>query len=529
MAINRVIIQNYRTLRNVDIKLSSGLNIIVGDNESGKSTLLEAINLALKCQLNRRSAHYELHPFLFNKEVVNEFLDAAKAGTPQEPPTILIELYLDDAPALADWKGTVNSKTIDCPGLKLRIELSPNRTEEYQSYVADPTRLNSIPIEYYEIAWFSFADTEMKPHTTPLKSALIDPSTISNTYAANKYMLEIVKDYLTKDQQVDLALSFRTMKDLFLQDTNVAAINAELATKTGIVSDKTLSMEMDTTTRASWETGVLPHLNDIPLVLVGKGEQNSVKIKLAMVAANACDAILMEEPENHLSHVNLNKLIKHISDQADGKQLLVTTHSSFVLNKLGVESVLMFDGKTGVTIDALPPTTSAYFKKLPGYDTLRMILAERTILVEGPSDELIVQKAYQMQHGKLPIEDGVEVISVRSLAFKRFLDIALLLNIDVRVVTDNDGRYEAVIEKYADYEAHPSITICCDPDEDFPTLEPQLLKANGRELLNTLLGTEHQDDATLLNYMSNNKTDVALMLFESAEAFNIPEYIQNAI
>ena len=26
----------------------------------------------------------------------------------------------------------------------------------------------------------------------------------------------------------------------------------------------------------------MPHLDDVPLVLVGKGEQNSIKIKLAM-------------------------------------------------------------------------------------------------------------------------------------------------------------------------------------------------------------------------------------------------------
>jgi predicted ATP-dependent endonuclease of OLD family len=32
--------------------------------------------------------------------------------------------------------------------------------------------------------------------------------------------------------------------------------------------------------------------------------------------------------------------------------------------------------------------------KLPGYDTLRLILCNKAILVEGPSDELIVQKAY---------------------------------------------------------------------------------------------------------------------------------------
>ena len=51
MTIERVIIKNYRALRSTDIRLGDNVNIIVGDNESGKSTLLEAINLALRCQI----------------------------------------------------------------------------------------------------------------------------------------------------------------------------------------------------------------------------------------------------------------------------------------------------------------------------------------------------------------------------------------------------------------------------------------------------------------------------------------------
>ena len=55
------------------------------------------------------------------------------------------------------------------------------------------------------------------------------------------------------------------------------------------------------------------------------------------------------------------------------------------------------------------------------------------------------------KHGKLPLEDGIDVISVGSLAFKRFLEIAALLKLNVCIVTDNDGNVKAMDEKYADY------------------------------------------------------------------------------
>jgi len=282
MTIERVIIQNYRVLRSVDISLNSDLNIIVGNNESGKSTLLEAINLALRCQLNRRPAAYELHPFLFNTNEVAEFIASYKEGKPKPPPEILIEIYLADSADYAEMKGTNNSQGVAQPGISFQICFDEDLKEEYESYFSDSDKINTLPVEFYQIIWQDFSGQLMNPRKLQVRSALIDPSAISNSYAANKFVLEAVRDTLTKEQNVNLALSYRGMRDQFLSDEGIIEINDELAKKKDIISDKVLSVALDTTTRASWETGVLPHLDNIPLTLVGKGEQNSVKIKLAV-------------------------------------------------------------------------------------------------------------------------------------------------------------------------------------------------------------------------------------------------------
>jgi len=74
-----------------------------------------------------------------------------------------------------------------------------------------------------------------------------------------------------------------------------------------------------------------------------------------------------------------------------------------------------------------------------------------------------------------------------------------------------------------------NIKICYDDDEEYPTLEPQLLKANSLEVLNTVLNKSFKDDAELLSYMGKNKTDCALKVFNSAADLTFPEYINNAI
>ena len=149
--------------------------------------------------------------------------------------------------------------------------------------------------------------------------------------------------------------------------------------------------------------------------------------------------------------------------------------------------------------------------------------------MEGPSDELIVQRAYKDKHGKLPLEDGVEVISVSGLAFKRFLEIAKKLKLTVAVVTDNDGDPSAVATKYADYAGDPTISIHYDTDQALTTLEPQLFSKNNRAALNTALGHDDADDDALLKWMKNNKTECALRLFTTEVPILIPDYITDAI
>lgn len=530
MYISKVRISNYRCLRDSTTVLNNELNIVVGNNESGKSTFLEAIHLALSGYLNGRSIHSELHPHLFNLQAVADYVQQLKSNAGAPPPTAFIELYFADDPALAALKGINNSLKEDCPGVALSFEFDNNYAAEYSSYVADPAAIRTVPVEYYAVRWRNFAGNDnATARSIPIKPSLIDASTIRNNAAASRYVVDIMKESLDRKQQVDLALAYRMMKDKFLGDDRVATINSALSVKKGTISEKSLTVSLDTTSRSGWESGVMPQLDDVPMPLVGKGEQNAIKIKLALETSAESHLVLIEEPENHLSHSNLNTLIDHIATKRGSRQLIITTHSSFVLNKLGIEAVLLFDRAKSMRLKDLKKETFEYFKKLPGYDTLRLILSRRAILVEGPSDELVVQRAFERVHGATPLARGIDVITVSSLAFKRFLEIAKILDRRVDVVTDNDGNVAALQTKYADYLNLDKIKIFFDMDEAAKTLEPQLLKANGRTLTNNILGKSYSTDEELLKYMASNKTEVALRFFETETAWNTPEYIEQAI
>jgi putative ATP-dependent endonuclease of the OLD family len=163
-----------------------------------------------------------LHPHLFNSAAVATYIAAINSKTPAPPPSILIKLYFADDFGLAKLKGLNNSLRQDLPGVKLSIEFNEDYRREYAAYVADPTIIRTLPIEYYVARWRDFADNDVTSRSIPLKPRLIDASTIrNNSAAASRYVLDLVKDGLTTREQVDLALSYRLMKDKFLSDERV--------------------------------------------------------------------------------------------------------------------------------------------------------------------------------------------------------------------------------------------------------------------------------------------------------------------
>ena len=85
------------------------MNIVVDDNESGKSTLLEAISLALTGKINGNWAREELNPYWFHQGRVKKFFEDLRAEEAAPPPEILIEIYLGEDDEPQRMRGVHNS------------------------------------------------------------------------------------------------------------------------------------------------------------------------------------------------------------------------------------------------------------------------------------------------------------------------------------------------------------------------------------------------------------------------------------
>jgi putative ATP-dependent endonuclease of the OLD family len=536
--IERVRVLGYRKFRELNFEPHQRLNILIGDNDAGKSTLLEAMTLALTGRISGRLASDEVNPFWFNTQLVKEFFAARAKGEAPAPPVIEIEVFLYDRDEFQrNLFGANNSEqpTRACAGIFLRVEPDPDYGDEIEAYLSElesDDGPSALPVEYYRVDWRTFSNKTLTARPKELTTAVIDSRTIRSNSGMDIHLRQILNDHLDAPDKAKVSLAVRGTRDT-LASPHLQAVNEKMAELPGPLDDKPIKLAMDQTGRGAWDSSVIPHLAEVPFLLSGQGQQAAVKIALAMGrTASAARVVTIEEPENHLSHANLNKLLARIADLAgDDQQLFITTHSSYVLNRIGVDG-LQLVGENGITaLGALPEDTVAYFKKLPGYDTLRMALAGRLILVEGPSDEIVVERFYMDTHdGRRPIGDGIDVISMRALSLKHCLRLVQALGTRCAVLRDNDGNDgndpAELLEDLAEY-LNDDRGVFIGASGQGNTLEPQIVHANDEQTVRAVLAITAK--AVLATWMDNNKTEGALRILESDTTLNAPSYITEAI
>ncbi|EFE7637057.1 TPA: ATP-dependent endonuclease, partial [Escherichia coli] len=349
-------------------------------------------------------------------------------------------------------------------------------------YLKTNPNITSIPIEFYKLEWLDFGWNPIKAVAKKFRALYIDPTRIHPTLGKNQYISTILNTALNKEELVKLTLNYRENQQVFNNSGEVKMVNTGLDTD-HLITDKKLSIAASTLPAGSIQTSLQLEVDDVPFQFIGKGEQSNVQIKLAIQnKSKDIDLVMMEEPENHLSHTNLNKLVHYIEMQRGTKQLFLTTHSSYVLNKLSIDKICLV--QSGYKrLHQLDPAVVKTLKRLPGYDTLRVALSRNVILVEGPSDELVLKKIYHRKHGRLPEQDGIDIIVVRGVGFDTFISVGMEIGTSINVLRDNDGAYDENVAKARDtYAAYPNIKlISSENDEEF-SLEPAMIYANAIDL-----------------------------------------------
>lgn len=536
MVIEKIKVKNYKLFKEKTIQLNDNINIFVGENDAGKSTILEIVNLITTGKINGYYIDRQITANFFNFEVRNNFVKQLKEEENPELPEIIIEAYCkkeDDV----EYKGTNNTLGEDCPGISFYYKFNQDNTDIYKKKLKDGD-IFDIPIEFYKSEFKGFHGDTINNRYLPFKVATIDASKREYNNLLNRFVTENIEQFLSDEDKVMVRSGYRKSIMSFNNIPNIQELNTKLKENVKL-GNKSISINLKEENVDNWKEDIEMAVDSIPFSSMGFGSRNAIKIELALQNnKDTVSTIIIEEPENNLSYTNMAKLVSKIEENED-KQIFIATHSSYIANKLDLQNIhIVYNGNV-CSLKNLNLDTRNYFKKLPGFDTLRVILANKVILVEGPADDLIVQRAYKDKHGRLPIKDGIDIISTNSLAFKRYCDIAILVNKEVTIVTDNDGNIkENIMQKYKEYIGQDNIKICYEKDESLNTLEPSIIAANtinsrisddfidGISRKGSMKGKTKED---IRNFMENNKTEWSMRIFDYSKKIKYPQYILDAI
>lgn len=511
--ISKIRLINFKRFQDYTVIPNNRINILVGDNEVGKSTILDAIDLVTSG--NVRKVESIGLDRLLNIDAVQQFSAGMRRFA--DLPKLIVELYL-----AGDFDHTMNGKNntdgIICDGIRLVCEPNPDyRTEITESLQNQP---DYFPYDYYSIRFSTFADEGYTGYRKKIRSVLIDSTNMSSDYAMNDFVRRMYIQYTESDvkERAKHKSQYRQMRTQFCSD-NLDSLNSR------VPADKNYKFGLKPSSSQSFESDLMIYEDQVGIDNKGTGKQVFIKTDFALEHSGAdVDVILIEEPENHLSHINLRKLLHRVETTQNG-QIFITTHNSLISTRLELSNLLILHERSTqpTKLCDLSEDTAKYFMKAPPANIVEFALSHKLILVEGPSEYMLFEKFYETVANRKPEQDSVHIMDIRGLSFKRYLDIAQFTGAKVVVVTDNDGNIQQhCIEKYVDYTSNTNIKICYDPDESKRTFEVVLYGCN-TALCNSLF------DAGALNYMLKNKTECAYSLLSQDAPISVPAYIQEAI
>lgn len=403
----------------------------------------------------------------------------------------------------------------------LRMRIAP-MLDEYGQDILDVLQQapGNFPWEYYAVKFTTFSGTHTRAFRHYVRHLMLDSARIDSEHAAREYTRSVYHVNVPVAQRYSLENSYRQQKDGF-RDQHLAAVNHGL---------DQYQFAVRSGTSANLETDLDITEGGISVRNRGKGRQCFIKTEFALrrhEAQSELHVLLLEEPENHLSHVSMKKLVNQLASARE-TQLFIATHSSHISSRLDLRTAILLGRQHPVLLKHLSDETAGFFMKAPDNNVLEFALSGRVVLVEGDAEFILIEAFYKILHGRTPEDDGVHVIAIGGTSFRRYMELAGLLSNRVAAIRDNDGNYEQnCVLRYADFVS-PAVRVFADEDDGRKTFEIGLYRDN-TALCDALFGPGRVR-LTPLEYMLASKAEAAFRLLSNhGEELTVPGYIREAL
>ena len=350
-------IEGFKKFQTLNVEFNEHMNILVGENEAGKSTILDAIKTVLNQQY--RLADKSVLRDLFNAQMVEAFEANPSVKT---LPRILIEveLVLDPKTKNADYFYGEVYGALKKQDEKFGIRFECKYDELLGAGMEQSILDKKIPYEYYALTWMTFANNPYQTIRKPLQFLAIDITSNATVPSFNSYNRTLFTSRYDEATRAKAKNDFRTKLVEAFDTTELPELGDNR--KFGVDTKKVVL-----------ETILSVYEGAIALENRGSGMESLIKTEIALEKANGLDVILMEEPENHLSFTTLRKMLHEISIKQKNSQIIVATHNNMIASRLNLNNVLWITENCVKSLSEVDKDVAKFFVKADDNAFLQLV------------------------------------------------------------------------------------------------------------------------------------------------------------
>lgn len=461
---------------NLDLNFTKGVNVLIGQNDSGKTAIIDAIKLVLKT-----------HSYDWLK-IVNEdfYLDSDR---------LRIELIFDDldpeeAKHFTEWLGW-NKKAGEDPKCFLRLIYDVRRNIADNKIFPSDVKAGVDPVGYQLTAEARefIKTTYLKPlrnaksELVPRKNSRLaqilqeheafrgrnkDHSLVGlfNDFnvSVEKYFLGIANNDVPLPPTEQKGKELKDEIDSYIRSFYDKTKESAFGVKNNNLKNILEKLELSIKDEINPGLGTLNRLF-MASELLHLHKKNWTGIRLGLI----------EELEAHLHPQAQMQIIEALQKEKE-IQLILTTHSPNLGSKIKLENLILCSNNyafpMGNEYTQLDEEDYEFLERFLDATKANLFFAKGVIMVEGWSEEILLPAIAQRLKKQDVIqknltEAGVSIVNVASTAFQRYAKIylrkdslpnkietpvALITDVDIRafeetIETDQDGKHKKVYLK----------------------------------------------------------------------------------
>lgn len=428
----------------LEVHFHEGVNVLIGENDSGKTAIVDAIRYVLKTQSGE-----------FIQFDDKDFYQDTNGNRTDE---FRIECVFDglneqDSGLFWEWLSWNDDKTRYLLKVWLHVKRKDNVIVPRFSAGVDgqAERMDSEARDLLKVVYFK-----------PLRDALTEmthgyKSRLAQILGAHE-LFKTRKDAQGNNTKHKLEIDYENLKkeieDYFRWGGMGENITGEI---NQFLKDHFLLKGDPRTAQIKLTGGEITEiLRLLDLIMEGNksglGTLNLLCIAAEMLLLNnqkkGLKLALVEELEAHLHPQYQLRLIEYISSHHKNEQFILTTHSITLASKIKLANLIVLKGSEAFPMSSeytmMKPADYNFLERFLDATKANLFFAKGLILVEGDAENLLIPAIAQLI-GRNLHEYGISVVNVGSTAYKRYVSIfkrkdGKAFNMPIAIVSDLDIR-----------------------------------------------------------------------------------------